>query len=226
MKTFLYRAPRYTLAACAVAMSLQAAAQTGSSLIVHPADQAQRDATRAQILQAELASEVAALAQAEQRQVERSQANDSVGATEAQQALAEHTANVAALRREIELVVAPALASPATPTDPARNSALPGNAPLKAASPARLGKVQKRASSTAVAGRVWDTYRPQRAKEPASAATTPAAASTAPVWDLYARTRLQFSKLGAQQEAVRIEAGRSDPPALPYLIYRNPNANR
>lgn len=124
----------------------------GVSLAVSAPEQAARDDDRMRILRAELAQESRALEDQTKRKAERLAANDRGGVQESEQAVARHTENIAALRREIDQASQPgrARSAPATATR---------RAPVTA--------------STVVAGAAnapwWDVYgRRSAAKGPAA----------------------------------------------------------
>lgn len=82
-------------------------AQTAPSLVVSPAQQAEHDAVRRRLLQAELDAESASLIKARNRDADRQHAGDSVGQAEAQAAIRSHNQNIALLRREIDRATPP-----------------------------------------------------------------------------------------------------------------------
>lgn len=202
---------RRWLALCVIGVNFAAGAQTRPAWIVPTADQARRDAARTQILQAELAGETAALAKAQQRQAERAQAGDHAGAVEAWQALRQHATNIEALRRELHPVVVPRGVSQAVNARPA---------PLAAAG-------AQAAPSGADTRRTWGMYPVHPAQQPSPVALTVAPEHSLPAWDLYARSRgSAVSKSVERSEVVLTEVTPLAPPAVPYLVYRDPNAQR
>jgi hypothetical protein len=82
-------------------------AQTAPPLVVSPAQQAEHDAVRRRILQAELDAESASLIKARNRDADRQRAGDSVGQAEAQAAIRTHNQNIALLRRELDWAAPP-----------------------------------------------------------------------------------------------------------------------
>ena len=231
-----------------VSVSFTAKAQSASALVVSPTEQVNRDQTRQQILDAELTSAIAAGVTAQQRASERAQAGDQVGVAEAQVALRQHNANIAALRREIEFVASPPRVS--TPVVARRESGTPdaSRARVFVRAPSRPAAGSERAIPQAVAApavpRLWDMYEVRRAVMPdARPATTqvmepspPLAATSAgnqvapivPAWDMYRKqavVRPVESAVSSQTEKLeRIDVGLRAAPTVPFLVYRDPNA--
>ena len=233
---------------CVVSVSAAAKAQSALALAVSPAEQASRDKTRQQILEAELKNERAAGAKAQQRASERGQAGDPVGVAEAQTALRQHNTNIAALRREIEFTASSprVLPSVAARREPAAPDASLVRVFVR--SPSRAAEGGERAAPQAVAApaalRPWDMYEARRAAmpearppttqvmEPSVPLPTTGVAdqggSVAPAWDMYRKQAVVRAAAGAvrppAEEPVRIDVGPREPPAVPFLVYRDPNA--
>lgn len=246
--TFTKHITSWLLVVCVVSVSFTAKAQSASALAVSPTEQVNRDQTRQQILDAELMSEIAAGVKAQQRASERTQAGDQVGVAEAQVALRQHNANIAALRREIEFVASPPRVS--TPVVARRESGTPdaSRARVFVHAPSRLAAGSEPAIPRAVAApavpRLWDMYEVRRAVMPdARPATTqvmqpspPLAATSAgnqvapivPAWDMYRKqavVRPVESAVSSQTEKLeRIDVGLRAAPTVPFLVYRDPNA--
>lgn len=246
--TFTKHITSWLLVVCVVSVSFTAKAQSASALVVSPTEQVNRDQTRQQILDAELTSEIAAGVKAQQRASERAQAGDQVGVAEAQVALRQHNANIAALRREIEFVASPPRVS--TPVVARRESGTPdaSRARVFVRAPSRPAAGSEPAIPRAVAApavpRLWDMYEVRRAVMPdARPATTqvmepspPLAATSAgnqvapivPAWDMYRKqavVRPVESAVSSQTEKLeRIDVGLRAAPTVPFLVYRDPNA--
>lgn len=246
--TFTKHITSWLLVVCVVSVSFTAKAQSASALVVSPTEQVNRDQTRQQILDAELMSEIAAGVKAQQRASERTQAGDQVGVAEAQVALRQHNANIAALRREIEFVASPPRVS--TPVVARRESGTPdaSRARVFVRAPSRPAAGSEPAIPQAVAApavpRLWDMYEVRRAVMPdARPATTqvmepspPLAATSAgnqvapivPAWDMYRKqavVRPVESAVSSQTEKLeRIDVGLRAAPTVPFLVYRDPNA--
>ena len=246
--TFTKHITSWLLVVCVVSVSFTAKAQSASALVVSPTEQVNRDQTRQQILDAELMSEIAAGVKAQQRASERTQAGDQVGVAEAQVALRQHNANIAALRREIEFVASPPRVS--TPVVARRESGTPDAslARVFVRAPSRPAAGSEPAIPQAVAApavpRLWDMYEVRRAVMPdARPATTqvmqpspPLAATSAgnqvapivPAWDMYRKqavVRPVESAVSSQTEKLeRIDVGLRAAPTVPFLVYRDPNA--
>lgn len=102
---------------------LWAWAEPPAAMIVSPAEQANRDARRVEILQSEIDAEQAASIESVKRRAERLAANDSAGVQEAEAAIAQHTRNLETLRREIEIAAkSPAVAPAAVDRAAAKES--------------------------------------------------------------------------------------------------------
>lgn len=121
--------------------------QTLPLRVIAPAQQAERDAVRLHILEAELAAELAALASARHRRAERWHAADRVGAVEAQAAIDTHGHNITALRRELQFLARP-----------------PNSLPSVAASRDLHDAVRVPTSATATASCGGGVGRPSRAQ--------------------------------------------------------------
>lgn len=233
---------------CVVSASVAARAQSVPALAVSPAEQASRDKTRQQILEAELKSELAAGAKAQQRAGERGQASDQVGVAEAQTALRQHNSNIAALRREIEFTASPPRVLPPVA---ARRELAASDASLARVfvrSPSRAVGGGERAAPQAVAApvapRSWDMYEARRAAMPEARPVTTQVmepsvplqttgvadqgAPVAPAWDMYRKQAVVRAAAGAvpppAEKPGRIDVGPREPPAVPFLVYRDPNA--
>lgn len=131
-------------------------AQMPPSRAIAPAQQAERDAMRLGILDAELGVESAALIRSRERLTERGRAGDSVGVAEAQAAISAHSRNITALRRELEFVTRPAHA--------VRSGAAAHNTGEPPVAPCRTLAMQSPRPS-------WDVFQPRPGPE--AAACTP-----------------------------------------------------
>lgn len=130
-------------------------AQTSPPMMIAPAQQAERDGMRQRILEAELAAETAALADARNRSVERWRAGDRIGLAEAQAAIGIHSHSIAALRHELNLVLRSPL--PILSLGPAREvRVLPAVMPRAPASGASVQPCG--ASETQPPRRHWDVF--------------------------------------------------------------------
>lgn len=135
-------------------LALNAFAQVGGPPVVTPDVQARRDAQALQILHTELLAEEAALVRAQGRRSARTQAADPIGAREAEQTVALHSANLAALRREI---AERERARASRAGDAARPAAASGNAvgAVSATAPIAVLRVPPPGSTP----EAWDLYR-------------------------------------------------------------------
>lgn len=196
-------------------------AQTSPSLVVTPAQQAERDAMRRRILEAELAAESATLASARNRHTDRGRAGDSVGQAEAQAAIGTHDRNITALRRELDLVTSsprPTI-SMAASGEMRELSVLPAHAPTAGTTAASCpaGVVQ-------VPRPQWDLFQPR--SNPVTAACTSSAEGrpTSGVMWLTRRTPSSRHEQGENADERRPVKARTsrDLPLAPPFMYGEP----
>jgi hypothetical protein len=234
---------RWFIAGFVVMVGGSASAQIVPSLTILPFEQASRDATRQQILEAELKAELAGVVKARQRASERRQAADQVGLAEALEALRQHNVNVTALRREIESTAAPRRTLPsvvARDSSAVRDSSVT-QVFVRVAPPSKVVRVSTHTGPKSAVPRAWDMYAARGSAAPegnadvaplieqaAPGATPVLAAESAtlpPAWDMYRkRAAVSAATNVAKPSAERIVARPRETPTVPYLVYRDPNA--
>lgn len=180
----IHRVTRVIVGALGLSFACGALAQAGTPPIIAPDVQGRRDTQALQILRAELLSEEASVTRAEARRAARINARDPQGVREAEQTLAAHTANVAALRREIsdrERARASHAREAAT-LGPSAPGSIPSVAPrpILSADPRTQGSVVVS----------WDLYRGASSAIVSERPTPPAQSVAAGLirrgWDIYA----------------------------------------
>lgn len=200
-------------------------AQTPPALLVSPAQQAQRDSVRQRILEDELKAETAAVTAALQRRSERGQAGDNVGMAEAQAAARTHSQNIAALRRELDLLARPAPASPAfSPVAARRDPFVPAGgwvrAPARTASEA-TGPLASVGMSKPEQRPAWDMFRGREA----TAAAAPAH-DRGVMWINRSKVAAKQASAVGEGTVAQPALSPSQPPAMPFLVYRDPNVGQ
>lgn len=219
------------------------AATPAPAMSVSAKEQASRDAVRQQILQNELSSELTALQQASVRYEDRKRAGDQTGVAEAAQAHRQHTANIEALRRELNQTTPHPAFYPVAARGVAATNGPATRAPMRAAALAAQASapvaVIAPAPTSAVAEpepyRSWDMYqrkaRPAVSKpvDPPELAVPAQVSVPAPVvrvWDMY--NKLTAAPVtGDKPRLVQtepVDVGMRDPAAQPFIVYRDPNA--
>lgn len=209
----LYRGRRslWLITAHAMLGSALGYAQTPPPRVIAPAQQAERDAMRLSILDAELGAESAALIRSRERLTERERAGDSLGVAEAQAAIGAHRRNIAALRRELEFVTRPAHA--------VRSGAAAHNMGQPPVAPCRTLAMQSPRPS-------WDVFQPRPGPE--AAACTPGAAVHPTRGVMWLRRDVQATRLAAGaiadgRSGANAMIPRDGPPAnLPAVSTRLP----
>jgi hypothetical protein len=211
--------------ACVVSTTIAMDVQSGPLLLVSPQEQANRDAARNQILDAELRDETAAVIKVTQRVQERARVGDQIGLSEAQESLRLHQANVLALHREIEHFASPSIVM-------ATHQARRGRQIGRQVSHSAKSGVATNALTSGDTQR-WDMYKPHRTwrqnseflSSTQSASSPGLSAAPAPTWDLYRKVTLtDTNSPGVAPQPEPREDYLADATAVPYLVYRDPNA--